>query len=230
MNGWRNTPTSMRLFRFAKLTLTDDENIASAKAQVSEELGTIEVRIRRIRDLGFHGAWVGTGGHEEIGPIHERSKKAGTNCVALGAEIQTAATLSYKNVQFLDVDSFVVFRFRHRTAGMLQAHGIMPPPPRSLDPVTSNKQGKKRSSDEGGSSSTRPPKRLRASPGDQDDKPLEISDDDEDVIALQAQLAKIQKKLEKKKTKKPSGSIVKREHSPIRVVNPSDDVIEIFSD
>ncbi|KAH9951475.1 hypothetical protein B0H21DRAFT_719135 [Amylocystis lapponica] len=232
--GCYSSADTWRRYQFAKLDLTDDENIASPKAPVSEDLGIIEVQIWRIRDFKMNTSLHNGIAATDIGPVHERSKKAGTNCVALGAETRVTPVNSATPV-FIDDTSYVTFRFRHRPAGILQANGIMPLPPRSPEtphPSTSHNDNKKRPSGKRSSSTSmngNSSKRARTTVGDKDEKPLVLTDDDDDdVVELEAQLVRIQKKLEAKKSKK--SSAVKREQSPIRVSATSTDVIEIFSD
>ncbi|KAH9951474.1 hypothetical protein B0H21DRAFT_705714 [Amylocystis lapponica] len=244
---------TLRRYQFAKLNLTDDDDIASPKVPVSEELGTIEVRIRRIRDFQKGSKPPAVIAATDIGPVHEQSKKAGTNCVGFGTETRVAPAGPANIPSYIDDTSYVTFRFRHRPAGscmfqslsraaidtrelsgILQANGIMPLPPRPdiPHPSKSRNANKKRPSEKRNPSTSidgNPSKRARTTVEDKDEKPLVISDDDDDnAVELKAQLGQLQKKLEAKKSKKPS--FVKREQSPIRVSATSAEVIEILSD
>ena len=62
--------------------MLDDDSLA-ATAGAHPDLGVVEVQIFRVLSLGRAGMdQLSFGRVAEVGPVHERSKKAGAHCVA----------------------------------------------------------------------------------------------------------------------------------------------------
>ena len=62
--------------------MLDDENIASSKAKLNQDLGTIEVIMTKVDYFTYSTNHFSMGAVSKIGPVHERSKKAGVHAVA----------------------------------------------------------------------------------------------------------------------------------------------------
>ncbi|EIW53414.1 uncharacterized protein TRAVEDRAFT_40106 [Trametes versicolor FP-101664 SS1] len=198
--GAIETSDSLRPFLFAPLVLTDDD--ALLHSDVSGDLGTIHVQMRRVQrytknKTNFRGRHV-----PEIGSVHERSKKAGVHAVAL------------RRSHLLSLGQ------------LLQANGIAPLPGSSVA------QNKRPLQDElnraGPSSSSRkrrhtPPvgvvKPEAADDADDDD------DDDDDMQFLEEQLQMMQRRVEEARAAKRAKKAVKREMSPIHIPSSDDDEV-----
>jgi len=129
VDGVDVSSTAYRPFKFGTLSVTDDDNAKEKSGW--EDLGSIEVRVRRI----YHeksGARSTTQSyvHEvQDGAVHERSKKAGCHRVGLG-DVQPRAAVHTVTVEFVDSEKepYARFKFLYRPQSLLQAQGIMPPP------------------------------------------------------------------------------------------------------
>ncbi|KAF8903774.1 hypothetical protein CPB85DRAFT_1012329 [Mucidula mucida] len=112
--------TTERNLMFAGLQLSDDDGLLGAA--VSAELGEIKIEHWHVM-IGAHIPYK-AGTYAEIGPIHERSKKAVSRRAQLGAvkavPLQTQRTA-------IEVAVLTVI-YRYRPLDMLQADGIVPPP------------------------------------------------------------------------------------------------------
>lgn len=61
----------------------DDDKVASSRDKPHEKLGTIEIVMRLVQSYIPSGrAYAGQGPVPEIGPVHEKSKKAGVHAVS----------------------------------------------------------------------------------------------------------------------------------------------------
>lgn len=120
--GVRTSLDERRLFQFAPLLTTDDDGILGGHAD-SEKLGTIEVVISRAAISG-HQDHVRGRNVQEIGPVHEKSKKAGSHCVTLGDSRRCRARRCTK-VKVLDPRGTWAARFvfRYRSIDLLRAQG-----------------------------------------------------------------------------------------------------------
>ncbi|KAI0697504.1 hypothetical protein C8T65DRAFT_662103 [Cerioporus squamosus] len=117
-------------FQFAILQTTDEEEALWAGG-ASDQLGTIELRVvhvhANVRSKNFKpDTFAG------VSRVHERSKKAGAHCVALGPALPFNKHHRHHSVKTIPLDKrappFATFRFHYRPAAILQAQGIMPAP------------------------------------------------------------------------------------------------------
>ncbi|ESK95052.1 hypothetical protein Moror_13898 [Moniliophthora roreri MCA 2997] len=162
--GFRISPELVKRFEFGRLNITDDDDAVTGSA--SQEVGEIKVTVVRTRVVCRKPA----GGRERIPELppeavfHEKSKKG-----VLGAH-QTSK----------DYGAIVaIFRFRYRPLSVLQAHGIIQPPPSLKRPGPSTSQ---------------------AEPGDA----IEISDDDDsdELERLRARVKELEAQRPQKKVKR----------------------------
>ncbi|RDX42455.1 hypothetical protein OH76DRAFT_1411133 [Lentinus brumalis] len=179
--GVRTSPTSGQPFQFSELVTTDEEDALERHDATS--LGSIEVTGWRMR-------WDKTqetprpahkpAAFQPTGRVHERSKKAGTHCIALGAPFTTEpASLNRRwRAEWLDESPIVVFRFHYRPLALLQAQEIAPlsqPNALQSQPGASEPDANQRaasqsqSQPQGGASQSEPgPSRQRADRGSAD--------------------------------------------------------------
>ncbi|KDQ20513.1 hypothetical protein BOTBODRAFT_26528 [Botryobasidium botryosum FD-172 SS1] len=144
------SPTEIKPYIFSKLVTTEDDSIS---ALTPSDLGTIRVSFWRVE----YGKTLGgfqTFTPPTNGPIHEKSKKAGSHVVASGSA-QVAATpqsgtlLSY---EWIDPRNkpYGTFIFRYRPLDLLRANGIAPcpsPPPNGTNPEVVKVEGDANDSD-----------------------------------------------------------------------------------
>ncbi|KAH9913907.1 hypothetical protein B0H21DRAFT_772555 [Amylocystis lapponica] len=165
--GVRTGPTTRVLFRFAPLVVTDDDGLVDPRYANIADLGTIEVRIYRVikrsdrTAFKFHVV-------SPPGPIHERSKKAGAHCVALGEEVRCSTQTTTHKATYIDKrnEPYVRFMFHYRPRELLEADGIVPRLSRGLVDhdnrrITRAASKRKLESSGSGSSSAHPNKRRR---------------------------------------------------------------------
>ncbi|KAI0356946.1 hypothetical protein OH77DRAFT_1423213 [Trametes cingulata] len=211
-------PDQVRRFAFAPLMLTgssDDDKALHSK--VSEELGTIRLTMTRAQGYkkASHKPFPGGRKVVDLGPVHERSKKAGVHAVALG-EIETTTSVSYVvDAIGLEKEPFATFIFRYRPIELLRANGIVP---LLLTPT----KGKKRSSDVAdarGAAEPNMPKRRRTAQSAVKAEVLSEDDDEEAdrVRFLEEQMVILQRSLEEARAARRARPTVKREVSPICV-------------
>ncbi|RPD75700.1 hypothetical protein L226DRAFT_507615 [Lentinus tigrinus ALCF2SS1-7] len=115
-------------FQFAALQTTDDDN-ALWTAGASDQLGVIELRVTHVRpDVRPDTFRVST--FDGVSRVHERSKKAGAHCVALGRAKPYGKQHLRVKTTLLDKHAppFATFRFLYRPAALLQAQGIVSAP------------------------------------------------------------------------------------------------------
>jgi len=205
---------TIRPYVFAPIDTTDDDDVAAREDPNIEHLGTIQVELKRAIGVGPGTFGFGYQGPvPSTGPIHERSKKAGSHRVALGQAIYKER--STVRVHYLDHTPWLIFRFLYRKRDLLKAQGILPqspsPPPANLPgpsvkaEVGENEgRGIKRERDDNG--------------GNRDDGVIEIVSDGDDLDTLQDELKRLQDRIARKKAKKS----VKRES-----VSSADDIIDL---
>ncbi|EIW60349.1 uncharacterized protein TRAVEDRAFT_57633 [Trametes versicolor FP-101664 SS1] len=207
--------SSIRPFTFSDLILTDDDAIINTK-NVSDKLGSIEVILTRVeRFEPTKRPYVGRYGFTEIGPVHEKSKKAGVHTVTLGEMVQIEPQTTCETVG-RETESCAHFLFRYRPIELLRANGIAP--------QVSGLKDRSHDVEEPGAPGPSDPKRKRKGPAVKSETLSDDEDDEEDEKSLEEQLALLQGRLEKKRAKK-AQALVKREMSPIRVPFISDDEV-----
>jgi len=128
----------VKLYDFTPIVTTDDDDVAAEDDAKNEHIGTIQVEVKRGIKLGsgttFDGPVLSTG------PIHERSKKAGSHRVALGKAVYKPQ--SGVRTVYTDHTPWVTFRFLYRKRDVLMAQGILPHSPiPSPSPPPDNSSG-----------------------------------------------------------------------------------------
>ncbi|RDX42454.1 hypothetical protein OH76DRAFT_101809 [Lentinus brumalis] len=126
--GVQTGPSLFQNFQFAELVTCDEED--GSQRHDAASLGSIEVKGWRMR---WDKTQSGTSAQkptafQPTARVHERSKKAGTHCIALGAPVTTKETLPAPNwhAEYLDKSPIVMFLFRYRHLALLQAQDIAP--------------------------------------------------------------------------------------------------------
>ncbi|KIP06364.1 hypothetical protein PHLGIDRAFT_30526 [Phlebiopsis gigantea 11061_1 CR5-6] len=208
-------------FVFSPILLTDDETARHRAIPDLHALGTIQVMIRRGKVVSKK-PWTKPSNVDlsNLGPLHERTKKAGAHCVSLGKQrqVEKASMLSCKSVDTED-EPYCTFLFRYRPRDVLQAQGIIAAPQ-----IPAHPNAQAGPSPKGATTSRKRPQNSQE-PGQPEVK--EESDDSDqdgespgamqarldtmtaDMEALRAQMFKAKSKRERKR--------VKRERSPIRL-------------
>ncbi|KAI0716754.1 hypothetical protein C8Q76DRAFT_616324 [Earliella scabrosa] len=177
-------------FEFANLHTTDDDSLLTGLSN-NNELGTIEVSVRRVRSEYTLVPYY-PGGFNPVGSVHERSKKAGAHSVSLGK----GTKISGQPCQYLErhaavdpLEGYVaVFVFRYRPRALLQAQGIIPSSPSASYSQAGSSQAVKKEKKRVNSSADGPAaKRPKVEPGAEkvDLGVIDISDDDENLDVLQ---------------------------------------------
>ncbi|KAI0647053.1 hypothetical protein C8Q79DRAFT_957567 [Trametes meyenii] len=106
---------------------TDDDALPSA---YSEELGTVEVRLRRVRDfvtvpfIPKHGSTLGPS-RERNAPVANRRLTGSTKSTTVGRRPGTSAKSTILRPILIDDKPYVVFRFFYRPKDVLEAKGIL---------------------------------------------------------------------------------------------------------
>ncbi|KAI0634208.1 hypothetical protein C8Q77DRAFT_1110450 [Trametes polyzona] len=204
-----------RPFLFTPLTLTDDEDVATSG--VNEDLGEIVIKIRLVERWIQRQAERSYADVLEIGPVHEKSKKAGVHAVGFGDPEPYTARSGKINVPVgLNPDPIVVFKFRYRPLALLQANGIAPAP-------ENPERGRKRASDRHDPLDDAGPSLAKRQRQDsqvavvKDENDDDDDDDADDITFLREQLVMLQKRLADAEASRGARVAVKREGSPIRV-------------
>ncbi|KAI0642782.1 hypothetical protein C8Q79DRAFT_234647 [Trametes meyenii] len=129
--GVRTTPNTYTTFQFGELRTTDDDDaLLAANLRSLEKVGTIEMRVHRSQQSGQPAPFK-PAAFAGVGAIHERSKKLGAHCAMPGRAVK-CRSIPHR-VRHLPLvpgeGPYAIFVFQYRPAGLLQAQGIMPPPP-----------------------------------------------------------------------------------------------------
>ncbi|KAI0716743.1 hypothetical protein C8Q76DRAFT_416341 [Earliella scabrosa] len=192
-----DTPGTYRPFQFAALQTTDDDETLWSGG-VSEKLGTIELKVVHVRPQ-VRTAKFKPQAFTGVSSVHERSKKAGAHCVALGGPQRYPKR--HDKVHTTPIDKragpFVTFVFRYRPAAILQAQGIMPAHDAAADgeagpstrrktktraPIASGREADGRSSGTSPARVKRERKSVKREQGTESDGDvIELSDDEEVV-------------------------------------------------
>ncbi|KAF9792069.1 hypothetical protein BJ322DRAFT_1026940 [Thelephora terrestris] len=199
----------LRPYVFAPIDTTDDDDVATRDDPNIEHIGTIQVELMRAARIGPGVIGYQRGPGPSAGPIHERSKKAGSHRVAFGEAVYKPQ--NPVRVHYIDQNPLLIFRFLYRKRDILKAQGILPQSP-SPPPPPVNLPGPS-VKDKGLRNKGKGVKRERDEDGD--GGLIEVFSDNEDIETLQDELKRIQDRIARKKAKKP----VKRE--------PADDIIDL---
>ncbi|KIK55458.1 hypothetical protein GYMLUDRAFT_87643 [Collybiopsis luxurians FD-317 M1] len=185
--GIRESPTSVKLFQFSLLNMTDNDE--TSMIDMPRDIGQIKLRIQywQLPKAGDGGLYKGQSvPSEQI--FNEKAKKGIDHQTRF---FETATTKPAYNVGGKALGKcFLEFHFRYRPLDVLRAHGIAPPPPPSAaSPASQSGLGKR-----------------RRSPVHEDLKPqvaevIEILDDeDEDP---RKEIARLQARLDELRTRHP---------------------------
>ncbi|KIK55459.1 hypothetical protein GYMLUDRAFT_231019 [Collybiopsis luxurians FD-317 M1] len=199
--GIRASPTTVKLFQFSPLNMTDDDE--ASMIDMPRNIGQIKLRIRywRLPKAGDGGLCKGQSVPSEQ-VFSEKAKK--------GIDHQTRffeTAIDTKPVYNVGGKArgkyFLEFHFRYRPLDVLRAHGIAPPP---SPPASQSGPGKRRRSS------------LHEDVKPQIAEVIEISDnEDEDP---QKEIERLQARLDELRTKHPETRArkkIKRDPDAIRV-------------
>ncbi|KAK7676509.1 hypothetical protein QCA50_020527 [Cerrena zonata] len=140
-SGAQVTHNVMRPFVFSKVVLTDDADIANPgePEYLPSHLGSIQIHLIRVV-VHKEQRWEGEMHYDNIGPIHEWPKEAGTHQVLLG-QTEITSSVDYATVSRTDQPNapFTTFIFYYRSKELLQAENIIsstnqPQPIKSIEP------------------------------------------------------------------------------------------------
>ncbi|KAK7678134.1 hypothetical protein QCA50_018927 [Cerrena zonata] len=123
--GFRYKPDQILPFAFSDLVLRDDDTLEISDASILENLGTIQVSVKRV---SYHGHRPRTGTRKvpnSIGSIHEKSKKLGGHCVSFGKAVKNKHTLISICTPYPGEPCWATFIFKYRPKDLLQAQGII---------------------------------------------------------------------------------------------------------
>ncbi|KAI0780933.1 hypothetical protein BD413DRAFT_620056 [Trametes elegans] len=204
-----DTAVSTRTLKFAPLLLTEDDTAATAA--VHRDLGSIIVRVTRVKRFVPTGKPPKGSKFSGTGPVHEKSKKAGVHAVStVGYESHVLATS-----ELLRANGVAPRASQHGEASSQFTTSLTDDLAQSV-PTQSGSKRKRKQSEE--------IKPELAS----DDEDGKDDDDADDVTFLEEQLVMLQKRLAEKRAKKKAKVHVKRETSPIRVPpSSSNEVIDL---
>ncbi|KAK0214254.1 hypothetical protein EDD85DRAFT_963171 [Armillaria nabsnona] len=121
VTGVNTSDVTVRPIMFTSLELTDDEELIHGSTL--SELGEINIeiwRVERLARLPFQSP-----GFDEVGKIHERSKKAIAHCVS---EDFLSLLYPVTSNKVKKLSHLVTFIFKYRPLGILQANDIAPAP------------------------------------------------------------------------------------------------------
>ncbi|GEM06187.1 hypothetical protein Rt10032_c01g0204 [Rhodotorula toruloides] len=147
-NGKRVSPTSIRPYKFAKIALTDDSDIATKDESVIKNLGTISIEIYRtaIRGSSVRRTDYKVDAKQHI--VDERSKKATmSHSTSYGEAKYHPASRKRVNFKWIDPrrSPYHTLSFKYRSPVVRAT-----PPPNPLEPASSPATGpslKKRKTD-----------------------------------------------------------------------------------
>ncbi|KAM5535159.1 hypothetical protein V8D89_011095 [Ganoderma adspersum] len=120
--GFRVAVDALAPYQFAPLVTHDDDLLPSA---YSEDLGTIEIKLRRVRDF-VSVAFTPRTPHPG-GSVHERKTRGrgtGSHCVSLGGKKDVKLKSTILKPILIDDKPYVVFRFYYRPRNFLESKGI----------------------------------------------------------------------------------------------------------
>ncbi|KAI0657435.1 hypothetical protein C8Q70DRAFT_919196 [Cubamyces menziesii] len=221
--GVYDTPTQTRPFVFTALK-SDDH---AATADYSDgALGTICVTMTRMRRYNRSKVFVPRP-FSEIGPINEKSKKAGSHAVSLGDPEQSGG-VSIDGIDPIGEEKkpFAKFIFSYMPMALLQAKDIVPLPERPSKKRPLNTQ---EDAPEAGPS--RRKTRRTSGPVKEERDNGEEENTLQFMAKLQGELATIQRRLEEAQAAAQRARAVKREASPINVPTTSgDQIVDLTSD
>ncbi|KAF9652647.1 hypothetical protein BDM02DRAFT_3108719 [Thelephora ganbajun] len=120
--------TTLRPFTFSTIQLTEEEDGLSSKASTDlSHLGTIIVKAHRAKHWSTlpYIDKLRTS-PSELPTVNEKSKKAASHCISLGAQRTQKSRPRAHGVELLGKSPVATFIFRYASKDMLQAQGIIP--------------------------------------------------------------------------------------------------------
>ncbi|GAA5864771.1 hypothetical protein JCM1840_004894 [Sporobolomyces johnsonii] len=213
LEGRPESSTTIRPFAFAKLATTDDADLATTDKNFIENLGTIQITVRR-----FYDDSTASSAEEEEGVknqvVHE-SKKAILSHQANLGQVKAMPHVRSARVKYVDRRErpVQIFEFKYRSRALLELQNVVEPAPAPSQAVA-------------GPSTSSGNKRKASTPA-QDDKDgvLILSSDDDSgdedgmlvLLAKRAQLdAKIARR-KKRREEEPGSKKVKKESGSMKV-------------
>ncbi|BGP38179.1 hypothetical protein JCM10450v2_002116 [Rhodotorula kratochvilovae] len=138
--GSEDTRTTVRPFKFNSLQITDNDDLACSDERVVKNIGTIQIKYMRVKNLRSTDTFTPKAGH--MPSIHEKAKKAQlSHQVGFGApvNIPEASRSAFRRIDHED-DPFSMLEFRYRSRVSPPPEAPSPPPrrgtsERSLSPV-----------------------------------------------------------------------------------------------
>ncbi|ORY79700.1 hypothetical protein BCR35DRAFT_331951 [Leucosporidium creatinivorum] len=210
--GAQVTATTQRPFQFAKLSLTDDEDRACREEQVVKNMGTLQVKVIRVKDLHDADYVPLDGLHSEV-VLHEATKKATLSHQTSLAPPQASPKMGLQT-RCTEIDSpvnpFYTFEFRYRSRALLELEGQAPALPAPSPPPAAAAAAE----DPPAATAQQPPTSAKAK-GKK--RAIEItidSDDDEDGMTEVERLRARVAALERERVKPEPGVKVKEEEKP----------------
>ncbi|KAM0756130.1 hypothetical protein T439DRAFT_320822 [Meredithblackwellia eburnea MCA 4105] len=131
--GKRESPSSIRPYKFSKVSLTDDPNLAISDEKILRGIGTIQVKVCRVRVVGSTSSFNSSVYREEGSKIlNEQTKKAQiSHSTGLGHAKYSVPPMATK-VEWIDTTQrpLLVFEFIYRSRTLLELQGIIPYEPK----------------------------------------------------------------------------------------------------
>ncbi|BGP38184.1 hypothetical protein JCM10449v2_002113 [Rhodotorula kratochvilovae] len=127
--GTKETQITIRPFQFSTLRLTDDDDLACPNEGVVKNLGTIQLKYIRVRNVRSTDAF--TAHTARVPTIHEKTKKAQlSHQVGFGDPVDIPAG-SRSTFDWIDRedDPLSMLEFRYRSKELLQLEGHFPDSP-----------------------------------------------------------------------------------------------------
>ncbi|GBE83817.1 hypothetical protein SCP_0508740 [Sparassis crispa] len=237
--GIRTAINMRRPFQFANLQTTDDDQFLDA-SRANERLGLISVCFLRVlerRTVGFEPKTL-----EDVGPVHEETKKISVHCISLG-DAHPCQPRRNTKAKTLDTNEnpFLNFIFRYKPRDVLKAEGIISSSatiPRANVSLVRARRGPSMPPSTG---RVMRPRRAAESPaqGERETKRRKTIPEKklQDIEFFQSQLGDAQKQVRSIKTKINNARAfrshplpVKKEEKPLRFNFSSDDVIDLTLD
>lgn len=123
----------LQRYRFSTLSTIDSDTVDANSQPDLQKLGTIELKIRRLSEIGEPhddprlSASTQT---KDIGAVSERSKKNGWHVVSLDEAVKTIGSQRYTNATYIDSQEnpYAVFVIKYQPSILLRAKGIIKEP------------------------------------------------------------------------------------------------------
>ncbi|BGP38178.1 hypothetical protein JCM10449v2_002107 [Rhodotorula kratochvilovae] len=139
--GFRNTRTTMRPFEFNPLQLTDNDELACFDERVVKNIGTIQIKYMRVKNLRSTDTFKPKAG--QMPSIHEKAKKAQlSHQVGFGDPVDVSARtrLAFDSID-REEDPLSMLEFRYRSRDLLQLKGYIEVSPPTAAPSPPPRRG-----------------------------------------------------------------------------------------